>query len=83
MLSKESHQYKKCLELLPLVLDSQASSQDTEFFHQHIVNWPDVIDCYQNERAFREAVCAKLGRFVAPEELLSTIRQHVRPQIAS
>ena len=83
MLSKESDQYKKCLELLPLVLDSQASSQDTEFFHQHIVNWPDVIDCYQNERAFREAVCVKLGRFVAPEELLSTIRQHVRPQIAS
>ena len=83
MLSKESDQYKKCLELLPLVLDSQASSQDTEFFHQHIVNWPDVIDCYQNERAFREALRDKLGRHVAPEELLSAIRQHVRLQKVS
>lgn len=83
MLSKESIQYKKCMDLLPLVLDSQASSEDTVFFHQHIVNWPDVVDCYQNEKAFREILREKLGRSVAPEELLSNIRQHVRLQKVS
>ena len=83
MLSKESDHYKKCMDLLPMVLDSQASAEDTEFFHQYIVNWPDVVDCYQNEKAFREVLRQKLGRAVAPEELLTAIRQHVRPQKVS
>ena len=83
MLSRESDQYKKCMKLLPFVIDSQASSEDTDFFHQHIVNWPEVIDCYQNEVAFREALREKLGKFVAPEDLLTTIRQHVRVQTIS
>ena len=78
MLSRESDQYKKCMQLLPLVIDSQASLEDTDFFHQHIINWPEVIDCYQNEVAFREALREKLGKFVAPEDLLTNIRQHVR-----
>ena len=83
MLSRESNQYKKCMELLPFVIDSQASFEDTNFFHQHIVNWPEVVDCYQNEVAFREALREKLGKFVAPEDLLTNIRQHVRLQTVS
>ena len=83
MLSKESDQYKKCMDLLPLVLDSQASDEDTAFFHQYIVNWPDVVDCYQNEKAFRAVLREKLGRSVAPEELLTNIRQRVHPQDVS
>jgi len=80
MLPRESPQYTRCMELLPLVLDSQASTEDTKFFHQYAVNWPEVIDCYNKEKAFRDALRAKLGRFVAPEDLLSNIRQHVKPQ---
>ncbi len=80
MLSKESDHYKKCMDLLPIVLDSQASVEDTDFFHQYIVNWPDVVDCYQNEKAFREIIRQKLGRAVAPEELLKSIKGHIHTQ---
>lgn len=80
MLPKESPQYTRCMELLPLVLDSQASIEDTDFFHKYAVNWPEVIDCYNKEKAFRDTFRAKLGRFVAPEDLLSNIRQHVKLQ---
>jgi hypothetical protein len=68
------------MELLPLILDSQASTEDINFFHQYAANWPEVIDCYNQEKAFRDALKAKLGRFVAPEDLLSNIRQHVKLQ---
>lgn len=80
MLSKDSPHYSRCMELLPLVLDSQASIEDADFFHQYSVNWPDVVDCYEREKAFREALRAKLDRFVAPEGLLSNIRKHVNTQ---
>ncbi|MEM9671199.1 MAG: hypothetical protein AAF992_01310 [Bacteroidota bacterium] len=80
MLPKESPQYTRCMELLPLILDSQASIEDTNFFHQYAANWPEVIDCYHKEKAFRDALKAKLGRFVAPEDLLINIRQHVKLQ---
>ena len=83
MLSKESEQYKRCMELLPLVLDSEASHEDTNFFHHYIQNWPEVIDCYQHEMAFRKALKDKLGKFVAPSELHSVIREYYVTQSAS
>lgn len=82
MLSKDSPHYTRCMELLPLILDSQASLEDTDFFHQHAANWPEVMDCYNKERAFRDALKTKLGRFMAPDDLLSTIRQHLKLQNA-
>ncbi len=76
-LTKESTQYKRCMELLPLLIDEQATSEDLDFFLKHSVNWPEVQDCYKKEKAFREAIIAKLGIMPAPEELLESIRQHV------
>ncbi len=80
MLPKDSPQYSRCMELLPLVLDSQASTEDTDFFHKYAVNWPEVLDCYEREKAFRDALKAKLDRFVAPQDLRHIIREHVNPQ---
>ncbi|WKN44497.1 hypothetical protein [Tunicatimonas pelagia] len=80
MLPKDSPHYSRCLELLPLVLDSQASTEDVDFFHQYAVNWPEVLDCYEKEKAFRETLKIKLGRFNAPDDLLSDIRKHINPQ---
>lgn len=65
------------MELLPLVLDQQATSEDMDFFHQHSVNWPDVMDCYNKEKAFRDAIKSKLGILPAPEDLMESIRQRV------
>jgi hypothetical protein len=80
MLSNDSPHYKRCMDLLPLVLDSQASLEDTDFFHAHATNWPDVIDCYNKEKAFRDAFREKLGKFMAPDDLLANIRQHLKLQ---
>lgn len=82
MLSKDSPHYTRCMELLPLILDSQASLEDTDFFHQYAANWPEVLDCYHSEKAFRDTFRTKLGRFMAPDDLLSAIRQHVKLQNA-
>lgn len=77
-LSRESPQYKRCMELLPLVLDREANLEDTDFFHQYAKNWPEVLDCYKNETAFRLAIRQKLGSLPAPEELLSSIRSSIK-----
>ncbi len=76
-LNRESTQYKRCMELLPLLIDQQATSEDLDFFHEHSVNWPEVKDCYEKEKAFREAIIDKLGIMPAPRELMESIRQHV------
>lgn len=80
MLPNESPNYTRCMELLPLILDSQASVEDSDFFHKHAADWPEVLDCYEKEKAFRDTLKAKLGRFTAPEDLLGNIRQHVNLQ---
>lgn len=76
-LTKESAHYKRCMDLLPLILDKQATSEDTEFFHTYSVHWPEVMECYEKERAFREAIRAKLGILPAPQDLMENIRQSI------
>lgn len=75
--TKENNHYRRCMELLPLVLDQQATSEDMDFFHEHSANWPDVMDCYNKEKAFRDAIKSKLGILPAPEDLMESIRQRV------
>ncbi len=77
-LSRESPQYKRCMELLPFILDREATSEDTDFFHHHAQHWPEVLDCYENESAFRLAIRQKLGSLPAPNELLMSIRNRIK-----
>ncbi|WKN33453.1 hypothetical protein PZB74_08925 [Porifericola rhodea] len=77
-LSRESPQYKRCMELLPLVLDREATTEDVDFFHNHVKHWPEVLDCYEKETAFRLAIKQKLGSLPAPEELLTSIRDRIK-----
>lgn len=77
-LSKESPHYKRCMELLPLVLDKEATAEDTSYFHQYAKNWPDILECYEKETAFRLAIKQKLGSLPAPQELLNNIRDCIK-----
>ncbi len=76
-LTRESNHYKRCMDLLPLVLDRQATSEDVQFFHTYAINWPEVMDCYEKEKAFREAIKNKLGILPAPEDLMDSIKQSI------
>lgn len=76
-LTKESPHYKRCMDLLPMILDNQATLDDTEFFHTYAVNWPDVMECYEKEKAFREAIRSKLGILPAPQDLMDSIKQSI------
>ncbi len=76
-LTKESPHYKRCMDLLPSLIDNQASSEDVTYFHTYVVNWPEVLDCYQKETAFREAIRNKLVMLPAPEDLMEHIKQSI------
>jgi len=77
-LSKDSPHFKRCVELLPLVLDNQTNDEDTTYFHQYVQNWPEILSCYEREIAFRSAIKQKLGTLPAPEELLTNIRDRIK-----
>ncbi len=77
-LSRESPHFKRCMELLPLVLDKEATDEDAKYFHQYARNWPDIQDCYDKESAFRQAIKQKLGTLLAPDELVSSIRDQIK-----
>lgn len=76
-LTKESLHYKRCMDLLPLIIDNQASSEDKAYFHTYAINWPEVLDCYEKETAFREAIRTKLGMLQAPSDLMENIKQRI------
>lgn len=77
-LSRESPHFKRCMDLLPLVLDKEANDNDTRYFHQYAKNWPEIMDCYEKEAAFRLAIRQKLGTLPAPDELLTNIRDRIK-----
>lgn len=77
-LSKESPHFKRCMELLPLVLDNEANHEDMSYFHQYSKNWPEITECYEREAAFRLAIKKKLGTLPAPDELLTSVRARIK-----
>ncbi len=74
----EPEAYEKCMQLLPFVLDEEATAEETEYFYQCIQNWPWVIEYCEAEKALRETIKAKLAYMAVPVGLADAIKQKVR-----
>ena len=68
---------ERCLELLRVVLDDQATEEESEFVHKHI----DVCyKCYQNydlENTIREALKRKVQNLKVPDNLVKEITNKI------
>lgn len=69
---------EKCLELLELIMDGEASPEEEAQFHKHI---KDCLPCYESynlETSIKTLIQTKLEKKQVPEDLIARIRSKIR-----
>lgn len=70
-------EFKKCLEILHLMLDNEASDEQESYMNAHIENCMFCFEQYEVEKQIRELLRTKLTRQEVPADLAQTIRSKV------
>lgn len=64
---------ERCLELVRLILDEQATDEDAEYVVKHIDGCYRCYDNFDLENAIREAVKENTGKLKVSDKLISEI----------
>lgn len=71
-------EHDRCLELLQLVLDGEASGAEKDYYMHHI---EECMPCYRNyniETEIRNILRSKLEKKAVPTDLVHSIRSKVK-----
>lgn len=71
--------FDKCLKILNLMLDNEASGEEEVFFHAHIEKCMVCFAHYNVERQIRELLKTKLNKHPVPSALAIDIRKKIMP----
>lgn len=69
--------FDKCLKILNLMLDSEASSNQEEFFYSHIEKCMVCFAHYNVEKQIRQLLKTRLSNKAVPNALAEDIRNKV------
>ena len=68
---------EKCLELIHLVLDSEASSEQESYLAEHLEMCIQCLENYNLEREIRTALRTRLENKKVPLDLINTIKNKI------
>ena len=71
--------FDKCIRILNLILDDEASSDQEDFFYSHIEKCMVCFSHYNVEKQIRELLKRKLQKKNVPEQLAIDIRNKIVP----
>ncbi len=77
---KESNgctEFKKCLEILHLMLDNEATDDQEQYLNSHIEACMYCFEQYEVEKQIRELLKVKLANQTVPSGLAQSIRTKV------
>ena len=69
---------QRCLELLELITDGEASAEEEQQFQKHI---DDCLPCYEAfnlEQSIKEMLQTRLEKKQVPDDLIKSIQQKIR-----
>ncbi|MDH3710517.1 MAG: zf-HC2 domain-containing protein [Cyclobacteriaceae bacterium] len=69
---------EKCLELLELIMDGEASPEEEKLFHKHIDACLPCYETYNLEASIKKLLQTKLKRKQVPDDLIQKIRSKIR-----
>ncbi len=70
-------EYYKCLEILRLMLDNEASREEEEYLNTHIDSCIICFEEYNLEKEIRELLKSKIDKHEVPGELVQSIRSKI------
>ena len=66
--------YDKCLRILNLILDNEATAKQEDFFYSHIENCMTCFAHFNVEKQIRQLIKEKIGNKTVPAALADQIR---------
>jgi len=69
---------KRCLELLELITDEEASPEEVKHFHNHINECLPCYESYNLEKSIKEMLQTKLEKKQVPDDLIQSIKLKIR-----
>ncbi|MEQ9306717.1 MAG: anti-sigma factor [Marinoscillum sp.] len=70
-------EFKKCLEILHLLLDNEATPNQEDYLNAHIEKCMYCFEQYEVEKQIRELLRTKLANQTVPPDLAQAIRVKV------
>ncbi len=70
-----------CMEMLQLILDGQATAEQTGYFRSHMDQCMPCFKSYQLDMSIKELLCTKCSCGEAPPELIQQIKSQIRQNI--
>ena len=72
---------EKVAHLLDSLIDGEASSEEQEFFNQHIESCVPCLESHQKQRLLKNLVCGHLKRVIVPETLALSIKTKIQETV--
>lgn len=69
--------FEKCLRILNLILDNEATENQEAFFNAHIEGCMVCFAHYNIEKQLRQLIKTKVNHKPIPQELVSEIRDRI------
>lgn len=69
---------QRCLELLQLITDGEASPDEEKEFRNHINECLPCYESYNLEQSIKELLKTKLEQKQVPDDLIESIKQKIR-----
>jgi anti-sigma factor (TIGR02949 family) len=73
----------KCIQVLHLIIDGEASDEDEVYFYDHINQCIHCSQYYRLEQTIRVALRKKMKKKIAPENFINEIRNKFKDSIKS
>ena len=69
--------FEKCLTILNLILDNEATEEQTTFFNEHIEKCKICFAHFNIERQLRQLIRSKISHEPIPPDLAAQIRSRI------
>lgn len=74
----ECKEFSKCMEILQLMLDNEASKAEEDYVNMHLEKCLVCFEHYQLEKEIRELIKTKLRNLPVPIDLANQIRTQIQ-----
>lgn len=73
--------FNKCMTVLELVLDNEASEEEHQFFKEHIEKCMPCFSKFTNEKDIRALIKLKIQKKVVPSDLIQSIKTKIQETV--
>lgn len=76
--SSDCNEFSKCMEILQLMLDNEASDHQEDYVKEHIENCMLCFEQYEVEKQIRSLIRSKVTNQPVPDGLVDQIRTKIQ-----